>query len=84
MSDRKKSHLLGLGLDSDGEKRITQAERFTLVGGTEETHEAMTETVIKTFEDLKRRMAEGSGNCRQHCDNERDPPFYAFLFFHVV
>ena len=43
-----------MGLDSDGEKRVTQAERFTLVGGTEETHDAMTETVIKTFEDLKR------------------------------
>lgn len=44
-----------MGLDSDGEKRVTQADRFTLVGGTEETHDAMTETVIKTFEDLKRR-----------------------------
>ncbi|MBQ6534244.1 MAG: hypothetical protein IJI37_03665 [Opitutales bacterium] len=58
MGGGKKSHLLGLGLDSDGEKRITQAEKFTLVGGTEETHEAMTETVIKTFEDLKRRGKE--------------------------
>ncbi len=56
--NNKKSHLLGVGLDSDGEKRVTQAERFTLVGGTEETHDAMTETVIKTFEDLKRRGKE--------------------------
>ena len=55
MDKRNKSHLLGVGLDSDGEKRVTQAERFTLVGGTEETHDAMTETVMKTFEDLKRR-----------------------------
>jgi hypothetical protein len=54
----KKAHLLGIGLDSDGEKRITEAEKFLLVGGTEETHEAMTETVIKTFEDLKRRGKE--------------------------
>ncbi len=52
----KKTHLFGLGLDNnDGHKRITQAERFSIVGGSEETHERMTETVIKTFEDLKRK-----------------------------
>ena len=56
MSQKKgKSKILGLGLDSDGQKRITQADRFSIVGGTEETHEMMTETVMKTFEDLKRR-----------------------------
>jgi hypothetical protein len=50
------AHLLGLGLDNDdGHKRITQAEKFTLVGGSEETHGRMAETVIKTFETLKRR-----------------------------
>jgi len=53
--DKNKSHLLGIGLDGDGQKRITQAEKFSIVGGTEETHEAMTETAMKTFEDLKRR-----------------------------
>lgn len=52
---RGKSRLFGLGLDSDGQKRITRAERFSIVGGSEETHECMTETVMKTFEDLKRR-----------------------------
>lgn len=52
---RKQSHLLGVGLDSDGHKRITQADRFAIIGGSEETHELMTETVMKTFEDLKRR-----------------------------
>ena len=51
----RRSHLFGLGLDGDGQKRITQADRFSIVGGTEETHELMTETGIKTFEDLKRR-----------------------------
>lgn len=51
-----RAHLLGLGLDNqDGHKRITQAEQFTLVGGSEETHGRMTETVIKTFETLKHR-----------------------------
>ena len=52
---KSKSHLLGLGLDGDGEKRITQAENFSIVGGSEETHDFMTETAIKTFEDLKRK-----------------------------
>jgi hypothetical protein len=50
------AHLLGLGLDNDdGHKRITQAEQFTILGGSEETHGRMTETVIKTFEELKHR-----------------------------
>jgi hypothetical protein len=49
-------HLVGVGLDStDGHKRITRAERFSIVGGSNETHERMTETVIKTFETLDRR-----------------------------
>lgn len=53
---RPKSHLLGVGLDNeDGHKRITSGEQFTLVGGSSETHERMTETVIKTFEELKHR-----------------------------
>lgn len=48
--------LLGLGLDNeDGHKRITTGEKFVLVGGSAETHEKMTETTIKTFEELKRR-----------------------------
>ncbi len=51
-----KAHLFGLGLDNkDGHKRITQAERFSIVGGSEETHERMTETVVKTFETLDRK-----------------------------
>jgi len=52
----KSAHLLGLGLDNqDGHKRLTSAEQFTIVGGSEETHGRMTETVIKTFEELKQR-----------------------------
>lgn len=52
----KSAHLLGVGLDNeDGHKRLTKAEQFTLVGGSEETHTRMTETVIKTFEELKSR-----------------------------
>ena len=52
----KSAHLLGLGLDNqDGHKRLTSAEQFTIVGGSAETHTKMTETVIKTFEELKTR-----------------------------
>jgi len=52
----KPAHLLGVGLDNaDGHKRLTSAEQFTIVGGSEETHGRMTETVVKTFEALKHR-----------------------------
>lgn len=48
--------LLGLGLDNDdGHKRITTGEHFAIMGGSEETHGRMTETVMKTFEELKFR-----------------------------
>ena len=48
--------LLGLGFDNtDGHKRITTGEQFAIVGGSAEKHERMTETVIKTFEELKAR-----------------------------
>lgn len=51
-----KAHLLGIGLDhADGHKRITQSERFAVVGGSEETHTRLTETVVKTFETLDRK-----------------------------
>ncbi|MBO7521662.1 MAG: hypothetical protein J6T16_05435 [Opitutales bacterium] len=55
---KNRAHLFGIGLDSDGQKRVTQAEKFSIVGGTEETHEKMTETLMKTFEDLKRKGKE--------------------------
>jgi len=51
-----KGHLLGLGLDNkDGHKRLTRGEDFSIVGGSEETHEKMTETLVKTFEELNGR-----------------------------
>ena len=53
---KSRAGLLGVGLDNeDGHKRITTGAQFLLVGGSEETHERMTETVVKTFEELKRR-----------------------------
>jgi hypothetical protein len=51
-----KAGLLAVGLDNeDGHKRVTSGEGFVLVGGSAETHERMTETTLKTFEELKRR-----------------------------
>lgn len=58
MSNAKKKGkaiMLGVGLDTDGHKRITTGENFALVGGTEQTHEHMTEKVIKINEKLKSR-----------------------------
>jgi len=52
---KRKAALLGVGLDSDGHKRITTGPNFALVGGTQETHEAMTEQAIKINEKLKER-----------------------------
>lgn len=53
-----KAMLLGVGLDSDGHKRITKGKNFALVGGTQETHEAMTEKAIKINEKLSKRGKE--------------------------
>lgn len=59
MRDNKREsivHLLGVGLDNqDGHKRVTRADDFSVIGGTAETHEKMTETLVKTFEDLERK-----------------------------
>ena len=47
------AHLLGLGLDcADGHKRITQADKFSILGGSQNTHAKMTETLCNTLEDL--------------------------------
>jgi hypothetical protein len=51
----RKTVMLGVGLDSDGHKRITTGENFALVGGSHETHEVMTEKTIKINEKLKSR-----------------------------
>ena len=54
MKENSSAHLLGVGLDNeDGHKRLTKAEKFSIVGGSEETHNRMTETLVKTFEELK-------------------------------
>jgi hypothetical protein len=47
-----KAMMLGLGLDSDGHKRVTTGDNFAMVGGSEETHEGMVEKTIKINEKL--------------------------------
>ena len=49
---RRKALMVGLGLDSDGHKRLTTGPNFLLVGGSEQTHDAMTEKVVKINEKL--------------------------------
>ena len=44
--------MLGIGLDSDGHKRLTTGPNFALVGGSQETHDAITEKAIKINEKL--------------------------------
>ena len=52
---KRKAIMLGVGLDSDGHKRLTTGPNFALVGGSKETHEQMTEKAIKINEKLKVR-----------------------------
>ena len=49
---RGRALMLGLGLDSDGHKRMTTGPNFLLVGGSEDTHQVMTEKAIKINEKL--------------------------------
>jgi hypothetical protein len=49
----RKAALLGIGLDSDGHKRLTTGPNFALVGGSKDTHEQMTEKALKINEKLK-------------------------------
>jgi hypothetical protein len=49
---QKKALMLGVGLDNDGHKRLTTGKNFVLAGGSKETHEVMTEKVIKINEKL--------------------------------
>jgi hypothetical protein len=49
---RRRALMLGVGLDSDGHKRLTTGPNFILAGGSQETHEVMTEQAIKINEKL--------------------------------
>jgi hypothetical protein len=53
-NERQVVGFLGVGLDGDGEHRITKTEHFFLIGGSESTHERMQDTAIKFNESLDR------------------------------
>jgi hypothetical protein len=57
-ANKPKALVVGLAFDSDGHKRITTGKNFALLGGTEETHEAMTEKAVKINEKLAKRGKE--------------------------
>jgi hypothetical protein len=49
---KKAALMLGIGVDSDGHKRLTTGPNFALIGGSEETHLVMTEKAVKINEKL--------------------------------
>jgi hypothetical protein len=54
--DQKIAGILGVGLDAHhGHTRITEGEDLLLVGGSQETHERMQETMVKINEALDRK-----------------------------
>lgn len=61
--------MLGLGLDSDGHKRVTKGPNFALFGGSKDTHEEMTEKAVKINEKLKRRGKELHEVSREEFDD---------------
>ncbi len=55
-NDERITGILGLAFDAeDGHKRLTRGKNFFLAGGSEETHGAMRETMIKVNEQLDAR-----------------------------
>ena len=69
---KKAAILVGLGLDCDGHKRITTGPNFALFGGSQETHEAMTEKVIKINEKLRSKGKHLSEVSRNEFDEIAD------------
>ena len=54
-----KALLLGIGLDgTDGHKRVTTGKNFALLGGSQATHDEMTEKAVKINEHLARKGKE--------------------------
>ena len=53
---KKSAALLGMAFDNtDGHTRLTRGNNFLLVGGSQETHCVMQETVLKVNEQLDKR-----------------------------
>ncbi|HLA86240.1 MAG TPA: hypothetical protein VJL29_15740 [Thermoguttaceae bacterium] len=52
---RRFAAMLGVGFDAEpGQVRLTRGKNFALVGGSEETHSVMQETVVKINEHIDR------------------------------
>jgi len=66
---RRRAIMLGVALDSDGHKRVTTGSNFALVGGTQETHEEMTEKVVKINEKLTERGKQMEDVSREEFDD---------------
>ena len=78
---KAKAIMLGVGLDSDGHKRVTTGPNFALVGGSKETHEEMTEKAVKINEKLKAKGKELHEVSHEELDDiaqsvglKREPP----------
>ena len=56
-------------MDSDGHKRVTTGKNFALVGGSQATHEEMTEKAIRINEKLKNRGKELHEVSREEFDD---------------
>ena len=67
--NKARALLLGVGLDSDGHKRVTTGPNFALVGGSHETHDEMTEKAVKINEKLKARRKELHEVSREEFDD---------------
>jgi hypothetical protein len=67
--NRRKAVMLGLGLDSDGHKRMTTGPNFVLLGGSEQTHEVMTEKVVKINERLAAKGKQLEDVSREELDD---------------
>lgn len=52
------SEIIAIGFDGDGQQRITRNGEFTIVGGSQESHERMQEVSIKFNESLKGRRVQ--------------------------
>lgn len=64
-----KALMVGVGLDSDGHKRVTTGKNFMLAGGSKETHDEMTEKAIKINEKLAKRGKELHQVSREEFDD---------------
>lgn len=65
----QKAVILGVGFDLDGHKRVTRGENFLLAGGSKDTHEQMTEKVIKINEKLSIRGKQLENVSREEFDD---------------